>query len=40
MIFDKTGTLTVGKPILTDELIVVDPSQLKQLGCKFISIFI
>eukprot|EP00604_Paraphysomonas_vestita_P002067 CAMPEP_0174820528 /NCGR_PEP_ID=MMETSP1107-20130205/4426_1 /TAXON_ID=36770 /ORGANISM="Paraphysomonas vestita, Strain GFlagA" /LENGTH=519 /DNA_ID=CAMNT_0016036059 /DNA_START=11 /DNA_END=1567 /DNA_ORIENTATION=- len=32
LIFDKTGTLTVGKPILTDELIVADPSQLKQLG--------
>lgn len=32
MIFDKTGTLTLGKPILTDELLVIDTTTVKQFG--------
>lgn len=35
MIFDKTGTLTVGKPVVTDELLVIDSMNMKQFGGKF-----
>ncbi len=32
IIFDKTGTLTHGKPTVTDEIMVADPTALKRLN--------